>query len=82
MGLTGVVFDAPEGKVVVSGDSVMAPDYFAHRQGYYNSIDFAVSRETIEKIADIADIVVPGHSNYFLTRVFNQENPFESGLRL
>jgi glyoxylase-like metal-dependent hydrolase (beta-lactamase superfamily II) len=70
MGLTGVIFEALEGKVVVSGDSVMTADHFAHRQGYHNSVDFDVSRKTIEKIADIADIVVPGHSNYFITRVF------------
>lgn len=74
MGLTGVIFDAPEGKVVVSGDSVMTADHFAHRQGYHNSVDFDVSRKTIERIVDIADIVVPGHSNYFMTRVFKQES--------
>jgi glyoxylase-like metal-dependent hydrolase (beta-lactamase superfamily II) len=73
MGLTGVIFDAPEGKVVVAGDAVMTPDHFAHRQGYYNSVDFDVSRKTIERIAGIADVVVPGHSNYFLARVLNQE---------
>jgi glyoxylase-like metal-dependent hydrolase (beta-lactamase superfamily II) len=74
MGLTGVIFDAPEGKVVVAGDSVMTADHFAHRQGYHNSVDFDVSRKTIERIADIADIVVPGHSNYFMARIFKQEN--------
>jgi glyoxylase-like metal-dependent hydrolase (beta-lactamase superfamily II) len=70
MGLTGALFEGPEGKIIAAGDSVMTADHFAHRQGYYNSADFNISRKTIEKIAGIADVVVPGHGNYFLTRIF------------
>ncbi|MDR0399556.1 MAG: MBL fold metallo-hydrolase [Treponema sp.] len=69
MGLTGAVFEGPEGRIVAAGDAVMTADHFFHRQGYYNSVDFEISRESIEKIAGIADLVVPGHGNYFLTRL-------------
>jgi glyoxylase-like metal-dependent hydrolase (beta-lactamase superfamily II) len=68
MGLTGLCFQAKEGAVVVAGDSVMTAEHFRDRRGYYNSVDFEVSRTTIETIASLADIVVPGHSNYFLAR--------------
>jgi glyoxylase-like metal-dependent hydrolase (beta-lactamase superfamily II) len=52
--------------VVIAGDAVMTRDFFAHRQGYFNSIDFQQAARTIEDIARIADIVVPGHDNYFV----------------
>jgi glyoxylase-like metal-dependent hydrolase (beta-lactamase superfamily II) len=52
--------------VVIAGDAVMTRDFFAHRQGYLNSVDFPQASRTIEEIARIADIVVPGHDNYFL----------------
>jgi len=51
--------------VVVAGDAVMTRDFLAHRQGYLNSVDFQQASRTIEEIARIADIVVPGHDNYF-----------------
>jgi len=67
MGICGLLFDAAEGKVAVVGDAIMTRDFFAAREGYHNSVDFTASTRSIELIADIADIVVPGHDNYFLT---------------
>ncbi|MCL2068856.1 MAG: MBL fold metallo-hydrolase [Oscillospiraceae bacterium] len=66
LGLAGALFTAAEGKVLVAGDSVMTADHFKNRQGYYNSADFEKSSVSIDKMAAIADIVVPGHSNYFI----------------
>jgi len=68
LGLAGAMFNAKEGKVIVAGDSVMTADHFKNRQGYYNSVDFDISSESIEKMASLADVVVPGHSNYFLVK--------------
>ena len=34
-------------------------------QGYYNSADFAASARSIDLLMEKADIVVPGHGNYF-----------------
>ena len=67
-GMTGLLFDTVDGKVIVCGDSVMTRDFFNHRQGYYNSVDFEVSTASINKIAELADIVVPGHYNFFLNK--------------
>jgi glyoxylase-like metal-dependent hydrolase (beta-lactamase superfamily II) len=52
--------------VVIAGDAVMTRDFFVHRQGYFNSVDFQQAARTIEETALVADIVVPGHDNYFL----------------
>jgi glyoxylase-like metal-dependent hydrolase (beta-lactamase superfamily II) len=58
-------FRCDDQSVVIAGDAVMTRDFFAHRQGYFNSADFEQASHTIEEIARIADIVVPGHDNYF-----------------
>jgi glyoxylase-like metal-dependent hydrolase (beta-lactamase superfamily II) len=67
-GTTGMFFDTPDGRVCVCGDAVMTRDFFVHRQGYYNSMDFNQAAESMGKIAQLADLVVPGHDNYFLNR--------------
>ncbi len=54
--------------VVVAGDAAMRRDFWEHRQGYFNSWDFDVASKTIEELTRIADVIVPGHDNYFLTR--------------
>jgi len=60
-----LLFECLGRRVVVAGDSVMTRDFFAHKQGYFNSVDFELAAQTIERIGSLADIVVPGHDNYF-----------------
>ena len=55
--------------VVIAGDAVMTRDFYAHRQGYFNSVSFETAAQTIEEIGRIADVVVPGHDNYFLAEL-------------
>lgn len=66
-GLSGLLFASEDGMVAVAGDSVMTRDFFKDRRGYYNSADFAASAHSIDLLMEKADIVVPGHGNYFLT---------------
>jgi len=68
LGLAGLIFESRDGVVVVAGDAVMTRDFFDDRRGYYNSVDFTLSTQSINIIADTADIVVPGHANYFLVK--------------
>lgn len=63
--LTGLIFSATEGRVAVVGDAVMTRDFFVARRGYFNSIDFAAASNTITKLSQIADVIVPGHDNSF-----------------
>jgi len=65
-GTMGLLFQSPHGRVCICGDAVMTRDFFTHRLGYYNSLDFEASTASIQKIAGLADLVVPGHDNYFL----------------
>ncbi len=52
--------------VVVTGDAVATKDYWDGGQMYYNVIDLEESIMTHSMIRSIADIIVPGHDNYFL----------------
>jgi len=59
-------FDCDGLSIVVAGDSVPMRDFFRERRGYYNAVDFELSARTMDKLTAMADIIVPGHDNYFL----------------
>lgn len=54
--------------IVVAGDAVPTQDFFRERRAYFNAVDFALSASTMDGIASQADIVVPGHDNFFLVK--------------
>jgi len=64
-----LLFECDGRKVVIAGDAVMTRDFYAHKQGYFNSVDFDLAAQTIARIGIVADIVVPGHDNYFLVEL-------------
>ncbi len=59
-------FDCDGLSVVLAGDAVATRDFFRARRGYFNAVDFALSARTMDRLAGLADIIVPGHDNYFL----------------
>jgi glyoxylase-like metal-dependent hydrolase (beta-lactamase superfamily II) len=59
--------EADWGNTIVSGDAVMSYDWFRAQEGYHNCVDFGLARETIQRIGMAADLVIPGHGNWFLT---------------
>ena len=52
--------------VVIAGDAVMTREFSTHRQGFFNSVDLPLAAQTIERLTEMADIIVPGHDNCFL----------------
>ena len=60
-------FDCDDLSIVLAGDAVATRDFWRERRGYYNCVDFALSSQSMEKIERLADLVVPGHDNFFLT---------------
>lgn len=60
-------FDCEGRSVVVAADAAMTRDFWNDRRGYFNSADFELATRSIDELAQIADIIVPGHDNYFLT---------------
>lgn len=59
-------FDCDGASVVLAGDAVPTRDFWRERRGYYNCVDFELSAKSMEKIAGLADLIVPGHDNFFL----------------
>jgi glyoxylase-like metal-dependent hydrolase (beta-lactamase superfamily II) len=59
-------FDCEGMSVVIAGDAVATRDFWRERRGYFNCVDFELAAKSMDKIAGLADIVVPGHDNYFL----------------
>ena len=59
-------FDCEGRSVVVAADAAMNRDFWNDRRGYFNSADFDLATRSIEALSKLADIVVPGHDNYFL----------------
>jgi glyoxylase-like metal-dependent hydrolase (beta-lactamase superfamily II) len=59
-------FDWEGRSVVIAADAAMTRDFWNDRRGYFNSADFELATRSIDALAQIADIVVPGHDNYFL----------------
>jgi glyoxylase-like metal-dependent hydrolase (beta-lactamase superfamily II) len=62
----GLRFDHKGYSVFIAGDSVATLDYWNGGQMYYNVMDMEESTRTMEMIRSVADIIVPGHDNYFL----------------
>ena len=53
-------------RVVLAGDAVATRDFWRERRSYYNAVDPEQGARTMEMLAAGADIVVPGHDNYFM----------------
>lgn len=69
-GHTSLAFTSDGARVVVAGDAVMTRDFFWAGDYYFNTVDVEAAVRSLEAIARVADLVVPGHDNYFL----NQRN--------
>lgn len=66
LGLTGLLFQSAQGRVVLASDAVMTEDFYRAKQGYFNNVDPVATVESINHIDQIADIVIPGHDNFFI----------------
>jgi len=58
-------FDCEGRSIVVAGDSVATRDFWRERRSYYNAVDPALAGKTMDQLASLAGIIVPGHDNYF-----------------
>jgi len=59
-------FECDGKRIVVAGDAVATLDFWRDRRSFYNAVDPEQGSRTMDAIAKMADIVVPGHDNYFL----------------
>jgi len=62
----GLRFESDGRSIVAAGDSVATRDFWRERRSYYNAVDAALAARTMDKLAGIASVIIPGHDNYFL----------------
>ena len=60
-------FDCDGLSVVAAGDAMATRDFFRERQNFYNAVDPEQGVASMNKIAELADLIIPGHDNYFVT---------------
>ncbi|WP_274649516.1 MBL fold metallo-hydrolase [Paenibacillus humicola] len=65
-GHTSLLFTSKGRQVVIAADAAMTQDFFETDQYYFNTVDPESAVKSIQLIKKCADIVVPGHDNYFL----------------
>jgi glyoxylase-like metal-dependent hydrolase (beta-lactamase superfamily II) len=54
------------GRLIVAADAVMTNLFYAADDGFHNSADFGLVKESIARIRKEADLIVPGHGNFFV----------------
>lgn len=67
-GISGLSLDAPEGRVLLTGDAVMTREFYQAGEPYFFGWDGETGRRTIASLRGKADIIIPGHGEAFLTR--------------
>lgn len=65
MGSQSVVVRVGEETVVMSGDAVTTPERFERREASSNAVDKELGRTSIERLAEVASVIVPGHNRPF-----------------
>lgn len=65
-GLTSLIFETREGSVVVAGDAVLTFEHFQEREPAGVCEDYRQARRSMDRIAKLADLVIPGHGNFFV----------------
>jgi glyoxylase-like metal-dependent hydrolase (beta-lactamase superfamily II) len=60
-------FDCDGLSVIAAGDATATHDFFRDRRNFYNATDPKQGVATMNKIAELADLIIPGHDNYFVT---------------
>ena len=62
-----VRFDCDGLSIMLAGDAVATRDFFRERRPYFNAVDVEQSKKTMDAMAEAADLIVPGHDNFFLS---------------
>lgn len=70
LGIQGLLFDGPEGKILVTGDAVMGVEFFQAKEGYFYSACPEQAAKSVEQAAEVADYIIPGHGNYFSVKAY------------
>lgn len=66
-GTCGLLLSLPTMTVLIAGDAVPTEEHFLAGQVLPNPFDLQAAKESLQEVYDIADVIVPGHDNVFLS---------------
>jgi glyoxylase-like metal-dependent hydrolase (beta-lactamase superfamily II) len=65
-GTCGLLVEQPTVTILVAGDAVPTQDHFLAGQLLPDTYDLELAKESLREVYEIADLIVPGHDNWFL----------------
>lgn len=68
MNMHGLIFKAHEGTIILASDAVVSRDHFYARKGHFVDVNLLETKKTMDMISKRADVVIPGHDNYFIVQ--------------
>lgn len=66
-GQCGLLVSSPTLTTVIAGDAVPTHGHFLAGQVFQESFDLAQAKESLMEMYEIADVVIPGHDNQFIS---------------
>jgi glyoxylase-like metal-dependent hydrolase (beta-lactamase superfamily II) len=66
-GQCGLIVTEPALTTIIAGDAVPTRGHFLAGQVFPDCWDVAPSKESLAELMEVADIIIPGHDNAFLT---------------
>ena len=60
-------FDCDGLSIIAAGDAIATRDFFRERQNFYNAVDPIQGVATMNRIAELSDLIIPGHDNFFVS---------------
>ena len=65
-GTCGILVSDPTRTIMVAGDAVPTQEHFLAGQVLPDTHDIPAAHEALREVYEIADLIVPGHDNFFL----------------
>jgi len=65
-GTCGLLIGSPTVSTLIAGDAVPSLDHFLAGQVLPDSQDIQAAQESLREVYEIADLIVPGHDNWFI----------------
>lgn len=65
-GQCGLLVSSPMTSILLTGDAVPTQDHFLAGQVLPDSYDIKQAQESLQEVYEIADLIVPGHDNWFV----------------
>lgn len=69
LGLAGVLFTSGGKRILLSGDTIMNPEFYVGREGYFIDESQEATRASMEWAAQNTDLIVPGHGDWFFSDI-------------